>query len=124
VFVAGRRDAGPAEGVYDLVVDATGAVPVIEHCFAYARPAGKVWLFGVAPSDARASLSPYHVFRNDLTIFGSFALNRTFPRAIALASSGRVKLAPLVSHSLPLSEFSRGFELAGSPEAMKVQYVM
>lgn len=38
----------------------------------------------------------------DLTIIGSFSLAGTFPEALTLLASGRIKTAPLVSHRLPL----------------------
>ena len=66
---------------------------------------------------------PYEVFRKDLTIVGSFAVNRTFQASIAMIESGVVKVEPLISHRLPLEEFAKGFELAqADPKRMKVQY--
>ena len=68
---------------------------------------------------------PYEVFRKDLTIVGSFAVNRTFQASIAMIESGVVKVEPLISHRLPLEDFAKGFELAQSdPKRMKVQYQM
>ncbi len=108
---------------FNLVVDATGIPQVLEGAFNYLRPRGTLWIFGVTPRDARISFRPYDVFRKDLTIFGSFAVNRTFQEAIALIQSGLVQVEPLISHTLPLEDFARGFELAQSdPNRMKVQY--
>jgi D-arabinitol dehydrogenase (NADP+) len=109
---------------YDVVVDATGVPSVVESTFRYARPRGMVWLFGVCPRVATASFSPYQVFRKDLTIYGSFALCRTFPQSIALIESGAVKVRPLISHSLPLARFAEGLDLAQhAPDRMKIQFV-
>jgi D-arabinitol dehydrogenase (NADP+) len=110
---------------YDVVVEATGIPKVLEQSFAYARPRGKIWVFGVAPNDARASFVPYDVFRRDLTIIGSFAVNRTFQESIALIQSGAVQVEPLISHRLPLERFTEGLELAErDPKRMKVQFVL
>ena len=110
-------------GGYNLVVDATGIPHVLERAFDYLRARGTLWVFGVTPNDARVSFSPYEIFRKDLTILGSFAVNRTFQESIAMIQSGRVKVEPLISHTLPLEEFAQGFELAQSdPKRMKVQY--
>jgi 2-desacetyl-2-hydroxyethyl bacteriochlorophyllide A dehydrogenase len=109
---------------YDVVVDATGMPAVVESAFRYIRPRGKIWLFGVCPRDATASFVPYQVFRKDLTIYGSFALCRTFPQSIALIEGGAVKVETLVSHRLPLAQFAEGLELAQhAPDRMKVQFV-
>lgn len=108
---------------FDIVADATGVPGVIESTFRYVKPGGKVWVFGVTGADARVPFSPFDVFRRDLKIIGSFALNKTFHEAISLVQGGAVRLAPLISHQLPLREFGRGFELAErDPKRMKVQY--
>jgi threonine dehydrogenase-like Zn-dependent dehydrogenase len=107
---------------YEIVVDATGRPEVLEQAFEYARPRGKVWVFGVCPAGARASFIPYDVFRKDLSIIGSFAVNRTFQESIALIVGGAVRVEPLISHRLPLADFAQALELAErDPRRMKVQ---
>jgi 2-desacetyl-2-hydroxyethyl bacteriochlorophyllide A dehydrogenase len=109
---------------YDLVVDATGVPRVVEEAFRYVRPRGKIWLFGVCPRDAVASFRPYEVFRKDLTVYGSFAVCRTFPQSIAWLESGAVQVEPLISHRLPLGRFAEGLDLAWrAPDRMKVQFI-
>jgi D-arabinitol dehydrogenase (NADP+) len=108
---------------FDIVADATGAISVIEQTFLYVRPGGKIWIFGVANSDLLAKFSPYDIFRRDLKIIGSFALNKTFPESIAMIQNGAVKVEPLISHQLGLEQFAEGLELAAkSPTRMKVQF--
>lgn len=108
---------------YNLVVDATGIAKVLEKSIGFARRRGKIWVFGVCPPDARATFVPYDVFRKDLTIIGSFAVNRTFQEAIALIQSGAVRVEPLISHTLPLERFAEGLEIAErDPRRMKVQF--
>lgn len=110
---------------YNIVVDATGIPKVLELSIGYTRPRGKIWVFGVAPRDARATFIPYDVFRKDLTIIGSFAVNRTFQESIALIQSGLVRVEPLISHQLPLSQFREGIELAEhDPKRMKIQFAL
>ncbi len=108
---------------FHIVADATGVPKVIEQTFSYVRPGGKIWIFGVAGSDQKASFVPYDVFRRDLKIIGSFALNKTFPESIAMIQSGAVKVDALISHQLKLEQFAEGLELAAkSPSRMKVQF--
>jgi D-arabinitol dehydrogenase (NADP+) len=110
---------------YDIVADATGNIRVLEGSIEYARPRGKIWVFGVTPRGARASFVPYDVFRKDLSIIGSFAVNRTFQESIALIQSGAVQVEPLISHRLPLAQFAEGLELAErDPKRMKVQFAL
>jgi D-arabinitol dehydrogenase (NADP+) len=110
---------------YDLVAEVTGLSPVLEQAFDYARPRGKIWVFGVCPPDDRATFVPYDVFRRDLSIIGSFAVNRTFQESIALIQGGAIQVEPLISHRLPLALFVEGLELAErDPRRMKVQFVI
>lgn len=110
---------------FEIVADATGIPAVIDQTFAYARARGTVWLFGVAPTDATARFNPYEVFRRDLRIVGSYAVNKTFYESIALLQSGAVTVAPLLSHSLPLSDFEEGMRIAEhEPDRMKVQFAL
>lgn len=113
-----------AHGPYDIVADVTGVPAVLESAFDYVRPRGKVWVFGVCPPDAQASFNPYQVFRKDLSIIGSFAVNRTFGESIAMIQGGTVKVEPLISHRFPLRDFTKALDVAANdPARMKVQFI-
>ena len=112
------RDAAPYG--FAIVVDATGVPSVIEEAFRYLKPRGQFLQFGVAPKDARVNLRPYAVFRNDWTIVGSFALCYTFQPAIAWLTNGVVDIAPLVSHTVRLSDFSSAFHDFAAGKTLKV----
>ncbi len=105
---------------FGVVVDATGIPAVIEHAFSYLRPRGQYLQFGVAPNHAKVQISPYDLFKNDWTILGSFALCYTFLPAIALLSSGVVKVESLVSDTAPLGNFSDVFHRFAAGQTMKV----
>lgn len=110
---------------YDVVADATGRTEVLEQTFSFVRPRGKVWVFGVCPPNERATFVPYDVFRKDLSIIGSFAVNRTFQESISLIQDGAVHVEPLISHRLPLDRSNEAIDLAEhDPERMKVQIVV
>lgn len=121
---ASRLKALSPDG-FDIVVDATGIPAVLESTFQYAKPRGKIWVFGVTPMGSFVKFPAYEVFRRDLKIIGSFAVNRTFPQSIALVQSGVIQVEPLISHELPLAEFGRGLEFAEKdPKRMKVHFRM
>lgn len=108
---------------YDIVADATGIPAVLEGTFAYAKPRGKIWVFGVVPNGTLAKFPAYEVFRRDLKIIGSFAVNRTFPQSITLIQSGAVQVEPLISHRLPLDDFCKGLDIAEKdPKRVKVHF--
>ena len=105
---------------FGVVVDATGVPAVIEQAFQYLKPRGQYLQFGVAPKDARITVSPYDLFHHDWTVAGSFALCYTFQPAIAWLSSGIVHVEPLISHTLPLTEFPAALEAFAAGRTMKV----
>ncbi len=108
---------------FDIVADATGIPAVLEGTFQYAKPRGKIWVFGVTPQGTYVKFPSYEVFRRDLKIIGSFAVNRTFPQSIALIQSGAIKVEPLISHQLPLDNFAKGLEIAEKdPKRVKVHF--
>ena len=118
---AATRDVAPHG--FEVVADATGLPKVMEDAIAYARPAGTLWVFGVAPESATFRLAPYELFRRDLRVVGTFAINRTFQEAIAMIEGGVVNVEPLVSHTVPLQEFEAGLDLAEhDPDRMKVHF--
>jgi threonine dehydrogenase-like Zn-dependent dehydrogenase len=122
---AGQSDVlrALAQHGFAAVVDATGVPAVIERAFDYLKPRGQFLQFGVAPNTARISLRPYDIFRNDWTIVGSFALCYTFQQAIAWLTNQAVDVTALVSDTLPLGEFTRGFSSFEAGKTLKVQLV-
>ena len=105
---------------FDIVVDATGIPAVIEKAFAHLKVRGQFLQFGVTPMDAKITISPYDIFRNDWEIIGSFALCYTTLPAIRWLESNSIDVAPLVSHRLPLSDFEAGFRRFLSGDTLKV----
>ncbi len=105
---------------YDIVADATGIPSVLGGTFAYVKPRGKIWVFGVTPQGSSVPFPSYEVFRRDLTIVD---VNRTFPQSITLIQSGAIQVEPLISHRLGLDEFVHGLDLAEhDPKRMKVHF--
>jgi 2-desacetyl-2-hydroxyethyl bacteriochlorophyllide A dehydrogenase len=108
---------------YDIVADATGIPAVLEGTFQFVGPRGKIWVFGVTPQGTTVKFPSYEVFRRDLKIIGSFAVNRTFPQSIALIQSGAIQVEPLISHRLPLDDFRQGLDIAEKdPKRVKVHF--
>ena len=97
---------------YDMVIDATGVPQVVAGCFDYVTRGGKVLLFGVCPEDATIPFSPFDLFRRDISVYGSFAVNVTFGPALELLRSGAVQVEPLISHRFSLDEFPQALEMA------------
>ncbi|MDX2005567.1 MAG: zinc-dependent alcohol dehydrogenase family protein [Meiothermus sp.] len=100
---------------FDVVTEATGVPGVVEAMPQYAAVGGKILIFGVAPEDARVQISPYDLFQRDLSLIGSFSLNKTIPQALSWLESGRVRVGPLISHRLPIESLSQALEYKQHP---------
>lgn len=110
---------------YDVVVEATGVASVAGQALRYARPRGRVWIFGVAPPGAQASFEPREVFEKDLMIIGSRAVNKTFPESVTLIQSRTVEVGGLVTHQYPLDQVADALHVAsGQLNCLKVQISM
>ncbi len=110
------------QDAYDVVIDATGAVPVMGRTTEFARPGGRVLLFGVPPRGSELTCDAFEIFRKGLTLLSSYTSVRNSYQAVALLSSGRLEVSALVSHRLPLESFERGVQLIeeGLEEVRKV----
>lgn len=99
---------------FDIAVDATGVSRVAESLPQFARFGGKVVFYGVCPEDERIAISPYDVFRRELTILGSFSQALTFGRATQLVNDGVVKVKEMVTHTFPLEGWGDALRLVAS----------
>lgn len=88
----------------EVVFDATGAAAVFGAGLQATRPAGTYVLVGYSGA-ATAAFAPSAVMLGEYTIRGVLSGYDQIDRAIALASAGVVRLAPLVSEILPLSNY-------------------
>lgn len=114
--------AGIVPGGVDVVLECAGTVTTFEQAVALARRGGTVLIFGVAPQEARASISPFEVFARELRILGSYLNPLTHGRAVELVASGTLALEPLITHRLALTEIPA--LLAASPAQGEVKAIM
>jgi 2-desacetyl-2-hydroxyethyl bacteriochlorophyllide A dehydrogenase len=96
---------------YDVVIDASGSISLMERSIGFARYGGTILLFGVPPAGKPMTVEAFQIFRKGLTIVSSFTSVRNSYQAVALLQSGQVDVSRLVSHRLPLEEFVRGVHM-------------
>ncbi|MDT0302587.1 zinc-dependent alcohol dehydrogenase family protein [Streptomonospora wellingtoniae] len=106
---------------FDAAADATGAPAAIEDAFWALRRGGRLLVFGVAPDDARVSLSPFRMYNDEITVVGSMAVLHSYGAALDLLAAGRVRTDELLTHALPLAEFPGALDLMRSGAGVKVQ---
>lgn len=102
-----------------LSIDCSGNTQAIRSAIQNTRPGGRILLFGVADPDDLLSISPYEVFRRELTILGSFINPETQQRAVDILP--QLELDPLITHRFSLEDFEASLETKRTnPEALKI----
>jgi L-iditol 2-dehydrogenase len=94
----------------DLVLEATDSPLGFDHAAKACRIGGRVVIVGI-PEGNQYTLNAAEARRKGLSIKFSRRMPEVYPRAIALAQSGRVKLRPLASHHFNLAQTGEAFAL-------------
>lgn len=108
---------------FDVVVDATGSVRVLAGCLELTRDGGTVFVYGMTAEADRLEVSPFEIFRRELTIKGSFAQAFTFDRALAVLRSGRVRTEGVVTHRFGLDSYGDALAAAADRNCLKAVMV-
>ena len=94
----------------DVAFETAGEDGAVGDAIAAVRPGGRVVLVGI-PEDDRTSFVAAPARRKGLTLLLCRRMKSTdLPRAIALAETGRLDLASLISERHPLSAWQDAFE--------------
>ena len=109
---------------YDVVIDATGVIAVMNRAIDFARHGGTVLLFGVPPSGKNIELEAFKIFRKGLTLLSSYTSVRNSFQAVSLLQTGQVQVEPLISHRLPLKELPRALEMIESHDPTVKKVIM
>tara|TARA_R110002020_G_scaffold57274_9_gene157834 strand:- start:49 stop:1074 length:1026 start_codon:yes stop_codon:yes gene_type:complete len=115
-----RSVSGPG---FDIAIDATGAVSILDLCVPLVRVGGTVLVYGMAREDAIWSVSPYDIFRRELTIKGSFAQQFAFDRAIAALRGGTVTPQGMITHRFDLGHYADALAAVADSSCVKAVIV-
>ena len=111
---------GLAPDGFDVVIDATGVPAVLEQCPPLTAVGGTVLVYGVTPEQAVWPVSPYDVFRRELTIKGSFSQAFSFDRALRMLRAGRVETDGMITHRFGLAGYGDALAaVAGDTSCLK-----
>lgn len=115
----------------DVVFECVGKKKSMEDALRFARNGGKVVVLGLA--SILEDIDWTTVWLNELSIKGSFAYGtehvqgekkRTHQVAIDLMESGKVDLAPLVTHRFPLDQYKRALQTALKKDSGNIMKVV
>jgi L-iditol 2-dehydrogenase len=103
----------------DVLLECTGAPPVVTAGIKALQPLGRAVLVGMGPS-AEQSLPVQAIQNRELSVTGTFRYAHTYPDAIALVAAGRIKVDELVGARLPLAESEAALKMGHTdPSVLK-----
>ncbi len=87
------------------------------------RPGGRINIFADAADGPTLPLDFADIYRRELAVFSTYSSTpETLDQALALLAGRRVRVAPLISHRLPLGAFAEGVRLQREGRALKVVF--
>jgi L-iditol 2-dehydrogenase len=111
--------AAEAASVADVAFEVGGNDAAVDAAMRLAKPGARVILVGIPDAD-RTSFSASLARRKGLSLVMSRRMGEVYPRAIALATSGRLDLPSMVSAVFPLRDAAQAVDTAVARAGLKV----
>jgi len=106
---------------WDVVIDCTGVVAAIEDGLTRVGKGGTFLQFGVSEMEARARFSPYRVYNEEITIFGSMAVLHSYERAAEMFVAGVLNASVMISDRYPLDAYPEALDQFKRGVGRKIQ---
>jgi 6-hydroxycyclohex-1-ene-1-carbonyl-CoA dehydrogenase len=105
-------------GGADVAFEAVGIPDVMKRAFGSLRTGGRLVVVGY--SDKNMELNAGRMMFREMEVRGSLGCRPVdYPRVIALASEGRIKIKELVTKRFPLEDIEKAFELLRKGEGIR-----
>jgi 2-desacetyl-2-hydroxyethyl bacteriochlorophyllide A dehydrogenase len=108
---------------WDLVVDATGNAAAIQDGLGRVAKAGTFLQFGVSDYATTATIEPYKIYNQEITITGSMAVLHSYERAAELFAGGVLDPEIFISDRLPLDDYPQALEQFKAGKGRKIVVV-
>ncbi len=118
-------DAGEAiiealGGRPDVVIEAAGLPATAQLAVQLPGPGGRVLQFGVCEEDVEVAIHPRRIFREEITVAGSYTNPFTDDRAVELLAGGRIRAEAIISDEFALEDAAAAISRAREAESLKV----
>ena len=105
----------------DVVIEAVGAVPAFESALEVVRSGGTVCVIGMYVTESTEIQLGMAWFRMLKFVFGGICpIHVWWEKAMEAVADGKIDPLPIISHTLPLEEAPKGYEMFDRREATKV----
>ncbi|MGW8377599.1 zinc-dependent alcohol dehydrogenase family protein [Streptomyces sp. ODS28] len=105
---------------WDLVVDATGNAAAIQDGIGRVAKAGTFLQFGVSDYATTATIEPYKIYNQEITITGSMAVLHSYERAAELFAAGVLDPDVFISDRMPLGEYPAALQRFADGKGRKI----
>ena len=105
----------------DVVIEAVGAVPAFQSAIDVVRRGGTICVVGMYVTESTELQLGISWFRQLKIVFsGVCPIHAWWDRAMEAVADGTIDPLPIISHTLPLDDAPKGYELFERREATKV----
>ncbi|PHH65149.1 hypothetical protein CDD81_3280 [Ophiocordyceps australis] len=108
---------------FDIVVEATGSVKILQDAINYVRRGGTLVVYGVYAKADQVSWPPSKIFGDEITIIGSFSETYMFPATIDYLDSAKVKTKGIVNKTFKLEDYGKALQSIKDKSAIKAAIV-
>ncbi|MCT2593459.1 zinc-dependent alcohol dehydrogenase family protein [Streptomyces sp. N2-109] len=108
---------------WDLVIDATGNAAAIQDGLSRVAKAGTFLQFGVSDYATTATIEPYRIYNQEITITGSMAVLHSYERAAELFAAGVLDPDVFISDRVPLESYPAALDQFASGTGRKILVV-
>ncbi len=115
-LVAGRFDDATIEKKFDVVVEASGAIPAFNTALKAVRQKGRVSILSNIQMRA-AEVMLHLIMLKEIELVGSFQFNREFEEAVQLIESGGINCDALTAKVFALQDAGDALEMMASGQA-------
>ena len=110
-------------GGADYTFDATGNVQVMRTALESAHKGwGESIIIGVAPAGAEISTRPFQLVTGRVwrgTAFGGARGRTDVPKIVDWYMDGKIDIDPMITHTMPLEDINKGFDLMHKGESIR-----
>ncbi len=111
------------KGGAEYTFDATGNVKVMRAALEAAHKGwGESVIIGVAPAGAEISTRPFQLVTGRTwrgTAFGGARGRTDVPRIVDWYMDGKIEIDPMITHTMPLEDINKGFDLMHAGESIR-----
>jgi 2-desacetyl-2-hydroxyethyl bacteriochlorophyllide A dehydrogenase len=108
----------------DLVIESTGKISALADAIKMTRIGGRLLLFGIYTAQ-EGRLPFYDLYFKELALYcARAARGEDFDRTISLVERSVLRLAPLVTHTLPLPQIERAITMSDTSAAPRLKVIL